>query len=46
MHYLTSGNAVVLARSGTGLSAANRAAIDRLPVLATAGGLVVHAVRG
>lgn len=45
MRYLMSGTAVVVSRKDTGLSAANRRVIDDLPVIARAGGLVVHAVR-
>jgi alpha-1,2-mannosyltransferase len=42
--YLLGGDAVIVDRAGTGLSAASRRRIDALPVLARSGDLVLHAV--
>jgi alpha-1,2-mannosyltransferase len=42
--YLLGGDAVIVDRAGTGLSAASRQRIARLPVLARSGDLVLHAV--
>lgn len=42
--YLLSGDAVIVDRAGTGLSAATKRRIDALPVLARSGDLVLHAV--
>ena len=43
--YLLGGEAVIVDRTGTGLSRATRQGIDRLPVLARSGDLVLRATR-
>ena len=46
LRYLLSGQAILVIRSGTGLSAATWRAIRRHPVLARAGGYTVYLTRG
>jgi alpha-1,2-mannosyltransferase len=44
LRYLTGGDAVIVDRGGTGLSAASRRRIDALPLLARSGDLELHAI--